>query len=230
MKIAVTSDLHGNLPNIEPCDVLLICGDICPATNHSMKFQEQWLKNEFYNWVESLEVEKVFFIGGNHDFVLERASLSARHRADLLPIGCKAKYISSNEEIIESEFGPIKIFGTPYCKMFGNWAFMKEDSLLKDYFSMIPEGVDILMTHDAPRISDLGCIKEEGFVFYGKNAGNDILAQEILIKKPRFVFCGHIHSGNHDLQTIGETTFANVSLCNEKYQPINNILYLEYGV
>ena len=23
MRIAVTSDLHGNLPNIEPCDILL---------------------------------------------------------------------------------------------------------------------------------------------------------------------------------------------------------------
>lgn len=28
MKICATSDLHGNLPNIEPCELVLICGDI----------------------------------------------------------------------------------------------------------------------------------------------------------------------------------------------------------
>lgn len=28
MKITAISDLHGNLINIEPCDILLICGNI----------------------------------------------------------------------------------------------------------------------------------------------------------------------------------------------------------
>ena len=29
-RICIISDLHGNPPNIEECDILCICGDIVP--------------------------------------------------------------------------------------------------------------------------------------------------------------------------------------------------------
>lgn len=36
----------------------------------------------------------------------------------------------------------------------------------------------------------------------GKDAGNPWLADEIMRKQPDYCFCGHIYSGNHELQVF----------------------------
>lgn len=69
MKIAVTSDLHGILPEIEPCELVLICGDIIPLRiQRNIPQSESWLKGEFAEWINSLQCERVIMIGGNHEF------------------------------------------------------------------------------------------------------------------------------------------------------------------
>ena len=53
MKICVTSDLHGILPKIEePCEVVLICGDIMPLRmQRNIPQSEKWLKTTFAEWM-----------------------------------------------------------------------------------------------------------------------------------------------------------------------------------
>ena len=43
IKTNVTSDLHGILPPyVEEFDLMLICGDVCPAHDHYFSFQKEW--------------------------------------------------------------------------------------------------------------------------------------------------------------------------------------------
>ena len=71
MKICALSDLHGNLPQLEPCDVVCICGDIAPINfDRSTDRCIYWFRTAFLKWCSELECEKVIFIAGNHDFFL----------------------------------------------------------------------------------------------------------------------------------------------------------------
>jgi len=214
MKILITSDLHGNFPNVDNCDLFLICGDICPTTNHNRNFQEKWINSQLFPWLKSLSAKKIIFIAGNHDFWFE-----SKGKKLLSSINKEDKIIYLRNSFYE--YKGIKIFGTPYCKQFGNWAFMRKSQILEEKYSMIPDDLDILLTHDAPMLNDVGSILDRPTQC---NVGNPILAKHILIKKPKYVFCGHIHSGNHELQNVNGTQIANVSLVNEEYQPVNKIL------
>jgi predicted phosphohydrolase len=71
-KIIAVSDLHGALPTIPPCDLLLIAGDVAPTMNHSLRFQADWLDTDFRFWLESLPAQKIVFIAGNHDLVFQQ--------------------------------------------------------------------------------------------------------------------------------------------------------------
>ena len=68
MKICAISDLHGELIDIEPCDLVLICGDSVPLNvQSSTNRTKKWYKEKFTKWAENLPCEKVIFIAGNHE-------------------------------------------------------------------------------------------------------------------------------------------------------------------
>ena len=235
MRIIVLSDLHGYLPELPDFDLLIIAGDVCPATNHNRHFQEYWLNHDFSIWVNSLRYRNIFsrvvMIAGNHDIYLE--GLSKVRKNEWLShhiVNNRLVYLDNEEydfEYLEvDEPKHIKLFGCPYCKIFGNWAFMREN--LEKYYSAIPEGVDILFTHDAADINNLGMISMGRYA--GENAGNALLAEHVKRVKPKYYFCGHIHSGNHNLEEIDGIKMANVSIMNEDYEPTHEPLIIEdYG-
>lgn len=234
MKILASSDFHGYLPEvIEPFDLFLICGDICPAECHSRKYQDAWIHEDFVPWINSLPFKNpwsmVVMTPGNHDFVME-----SYDREDYDGIERMCNY---NLKILRNEpyefFYPVsdgvdslRIFGTPYCTIFGRWAFMRELDVLEMKFSEIPEDTDILISHDAPNVNKLGAITQ-GY-WKSDTTGNQLLPKHIERVKPKLFVCGHFHSGNHELSKIGETLCANVSYVNEAYEPFLDILSIYY--
>ena len=235
IKIQVTSDLHGYLPELtKEFDLLMICGDVCPAHDHYYAFQIEWFKYDFISWVKSLPFRnkdsKVVMIWGNHDFIGE--NMTNEERSELMHLTDDRlvilnyemfvyKYLDENEGV----FKELKIFGSPYCETFGNWAFMRDLDKLEKIYNCMPEDIDILITHDAPTLGDLGLIQDGRYA--GTMAGNRALDDIIMERKPKYVFCGHIHTGNHEMTYIEGITMCNVSIKNEYYQPIYDILEIE---
>lgn len=223
MKITAVSDLHGNLIDIEPCDILLIAGDISPLDIQKDHIQmTKWFFNEFYDWIQKIPCWNIILVPGNHDFWFEKfikqSKMNLWHKLTILINDETTVYASNGYEHEE-----VRIFGTPYCKDFGNWAFMPGNDKLPELYDKIPEDIDIRICHDSPLIGYVGNIMEKADKTYpnGIPAGNQYLANAIFDKRPKYVLSGHIHSGDHTLKEYVEVKLANVSILDESY----NIAY-----
>jgi len=65
VRICCVSDLHGALPAIPDCDLLLLGGDYCPTSRD----QNWWLRDYFKPWLEEIAERGTVIVGvaGNHD-------------------------------------------------------------------------------------------------------------------------------------------------------------------
>ncbi|MBR5162337.1 MAG: hypothetical protein IKW80_11965, partial [Thermoguttaceae bacterium] len=77
-------------------------------------------------------------------------------------------------------------------------------------------GLDVLVTHSPPRIPDcdVDCSLQTDSTHFGSHE----LAEAIFEKRPRFVFCGHIHSGQHGGADFASSKIYNVARVDEKYE------------
>lgn len=231
LKIMAISDLHGNLPIIEKnAEIAIIAGDIIPLNIQFHKPKsKKWFETAFANWIKILPVEKVFMIAGNHDAYLENIS---KINLDALLKICEGKLIYLENELVDYfDLNGLKwtIFGTPYCSIFGNWPFMRKDDILIEKFQVIPDKVDIIISHDPPfALGDADVILDftpytsyRGF----EHLGNKPLTNRLKTVDYKILFCGHIHSGDHNLNPI--TNVVNVSYLNENYKKYYKPLYIE---
>jgi Icc-related predicted phosphoesterase len=144
----------------------------------------------------------------------------------LFPKDKKVTYLFHENYIYTSKSGKeYSIFGTPYCKLFGNWAYMESDSVLDNLFKDIPENLDILLTHDQPY--GWGDILLDDVIWNtGDHIGNKPLTKAVMQKQPKYMFTAHLHSTTHECVEIGTTKRYNVSIKNEKYDPVYNPLII----
>lgn len=214
MKIVGISDLHGQLSGytIPEADILCICGDISP-----LKFQfnipsmDGWFKKRFIPWCQEQPVEQVYLIAGNHDNFLENRHYTIHKYL----MGTKINYIEDSLCEYVDDNGKIwKIWGTPWCHIFGNWPFMRSSEVLTKKFSLIPEDIDILLTHDAAYGRNDQCF--EGRV-PNKHIGNIELANRLNEINPKIHLTGHLHSSQHKIIEYNGTKTACVSLLDENY-------------
>lgn len=247
MKFAITSDWHGSLPlkkdldAISKADVLLLAGDIFEA-NRDPNIIIDYLTNEFI----SNHGKAVIYTPGNHDLAVGYSYCQKNPSETFTTNFDVFRFFDKNRNQVSKEslenkgiiclinevisFNGIKIFGTPWTPTFGPWAFMAGESDLLKKYRQIPKNANIVISHGPPKpLNDNNTIDIalEYDRTEHKHLGSTALYQAIIETKPEYLFCGHIHSGDHDETIIGNTKCYNVSYFNEQYEPGYEIKFLD---
>ena len=199
MKLCAMSDTHGYLPKEIPvCDALLIAGDFCPRM--PVYFQLQWLGFEFRSWLQELAVP-VFACAGNHDWLFFEY-------ADDIP-----KLPWTYLEDSSAWFKGLKIYGTPWQRVFFDWAFNLTEAQLAVKWREIPSDTDILICHSPPKFfGDL--------VKRGTHECSESLLRRIIEVEPKLAVFGHIHPGRGEWEHDG-VKLANVAIMSDGYKVVN---------
>lgn len=160
-KFVAISDTHGchRQLNLPAGDVLIHAGDVCDRGNREQV-------EDFFEWFSSLDYQHKIIIWGNHDFDLQTKQCLF---PSVMPDGVVCL---GNQGIA---IGASKIWGVP-----SDWSKQGER------WDLIPEDVDLLITHRPPfRVLDRSRL-------HG-HQGSRSLAERLVNVQPKVHLFGHIH-------------------------------------
>lgn len=221
MEIIHISDTHGRHRelklNLKGVDVIVHTGD------ESNNFD--WLKNEpefrdLIDWYGSLEIKNKILIAGNHSGFIAKYPKIARE----LMLARGITYLDKEAVVIDG----VKFYGDPTSPRFGNWHFMADRNKMYKHWDLIPEDVNVLLTHTPPKgVLDIGQ-RQGGIEFCGCSS----LRTKIRSLKELKAHCfGHIHSKpdypfyNHGILKRDGVIYSNATLV----QDCSKTLATEFG-
>ncbi len=164
----------------------------------------------FYDWFSLQPHKHKIFVAGNHDWLFEKDNAAARSLLD-------PSIIYLHDSSIEID--GLKIYGSPWQPRFFDWAFnLNRGYELAEKWAMIPDDIDILITHGPPHgILDL--VPRKG---WDENTGCEELRKRVeeiaKFGRLRLHVFGHIHCGYGLHEEVG-VKLVNASTCDEKYAP-----------
>ena len=199
LKIACISDTHQHhkkilMPN---CDMIVHAGDFSYGGTHSETYK-------FLKWYGQQNAKYKLLVCGNHEVEISQ-------NFDLLKNMCEDRGIQllhNSHTIIEGH----TIFGSPYSKKFGGWAYMATEEVLAEIYSNIRPETDIIITH-GPAINQLDWCPNG-------NVGSVALANRIAeLKNLKLHITGHIHESRGTLIQNGLLT-VNAAMCGIPYTDV----------
>ena len=167
-------------------------------------------------------------VAGNHDIAFEGRSPTWKLECITYPTEGKLVLLENEyADYLATEGKVYRIFGTPLCHKFGNWAFMYEDDYIYEQLNIkMPSNCDIVISHDAPYgVSDV-CF-EAVWHTLDEHIGSKPLREVIINKHPEYLFHGHLHTSNHEEEMLENTKVYNTSILNESYSIVFDPLYLD---
>lgn len=212
MKLLLLSDTHGHHPKDLPdADVLVHAGDWSSVG-------AQGEHQKFFRWVDDVLTERygdIVVVPGNHD-----------------------RWAFANPQLVRDEFAQIgvtyledcgatiqgrKFYGMPWSPIFGRWAYMCDGKALGQRCSVIPDDVEVLITHCPPYGFRDAVERTPG---NWMNVGSPEVYRAINRIKPKLHCFGHIHEG-HGEEDYGSIKLANASIMDRYYRPVNSPILVE---
>lgn len=145
-------------------------------------------------WIVGLPHRHKVIVAGNHDWCFDRA------RDQALAMLPGVHYLCDSGLEIDG----LRIWGSPWQPAYNDWAFnLPRGEALAERWSLIPSGLDLLITHGPPRgYGDRGPVA-------GRQGCADLRARVDEVK-PRVHVFGHIHQDGGAWEGV-DTLFANVT-------------------
>ena len=225
MRIVALSDLHGFLPEIPPCDLVIVAGDVCPdrfgpfmAANDPYQ-QQAWFDRHVRPWLASAPATHKLLTWGNHDWCGQacgfRSDSPAHARSTDLQILVDE---GTTLPFVVGAGGHVSVWATPWSNRFLRWAFMKDPRDLERVYAAIPNATYILVSHQPPLFhGDQTLNPDSGRV---EHLGSRELLDAIEKVRPKLVISGHVHGGFGRYEHQGIPIY-NVSVVNEGYRLVN---------
>ena len=200
MKVVCISDTHNINESLRVPD-----GDLLIHAGDATAEGEAWEVARFAEWFRSLPHRHKIFVAGNHDWLFERDNAAARAMFE------GVHYLEDDSVMVEG----LKIYGSPWTPQYKHyvWAYILDRGpQMARKWEMIPEDVDILVTHCPPE----GILDASGS---GESAGCAELLSRVLEVKPKLHVFGHMHPSHGVLERDG-ITFVNASISGDNgYTP-----------
>jgi len=189
-----THSYHDLLKVPKAIDIMIFSGD---CSNVKDPYNNESEVRAFIDWYASQKSTYKIFVAGNHDTSIEKNLVKARDFKDNGVI-----YLENDFIIIED----LKIWGSPFSPIFGDWSFMRSRDKMDKLWKHIPQDTDILVTHSPPKtVLDLSYTREGKLEFCGCSN----LMKHIERVKPKLHCFGHIHNFK-DIKNAGTTKVANL--------------------
>lgn len=214
MKLTIISDTHGKHKHVTDDlpggDLLLHAGDLS-SMGHEHEIRE------FAAWYNKQnKYDHKVFIAGNHDWGFQN---NVEKVKEIIGSYDTITYLQDDWVNVgdgdphDENVNTVKIWGSPWQPEFYNWAFNlpRNGEELKAVWDMIPEDIDILITH-GPAWGILDDVEGNRNV----HLGCELLAERIKQIKPKIHICGHIHTG-YGHYYDGHTHYFNAAVLNERY-------------
>lgn len=211
--IVALSDTHNFHRQLEiPFgDILIHAGD---AADLGTKEEIE----DFLGWFSNQPHKHKIYVPGNHDNPLENPDYEYFQRTGVILLWDK-----------EVQLEGLRLYGSPYRVVPEERFYQKKSSKSRYSAFMItetwadlvwreiPSELDILVTHMPP----YGILDKNREICWGSLA----LLNHVKRTQPKYHIFGHIHD-EYGLIHNGNTTFANVSICDEYKQPIRKPVVL----